>query len=144
MSAPEITVEDATLRFGWSINEEEFFGGDCESREAAVSEATARWEEENEIDGDDTIAAFTVWTCIAKPYDPPWENAIEYALENLEESVGESMGDASENWHPSKNRELIAQLKPIVATIVTRHEPHSFWTVEAIQSHEITREPKGT
>ena len=144
MSVPEIATEDVMIRFGfgWSLNEEEFFGGDCESREAAVSEATARWEEENEIDGDDAITAFTVWTCVAKPYEPDWESAIEYALENLEESVGESMGDASGNWRPSKNRGLIANLQPGFAAIVTSHEPCSFWTVEAIQSHEITREPR--
>ena len=134
-----VSVEDATIRYGWSINEEVFYGGDCLSRESAIEEARERWEEENGGDFCD-VETFTVWTCVSKPYEPDWRGAVEQALFWLEENVGYDMGDASEHWEPCKNRELIAELAPIVSNIIKRHVPRYFWTVEETQKHELRRE----
>lgn len=117
----------------YSTNEE-YFNGDCASREEAVRECVA----ENDLQIGDAV-----WTAKSVAFSPESHVNGDSILEHLGEAAFEHAGEAAEGWPPMAPNALVEDLERRVGIAIvgwlSEHNLHpKFWGVGAVEAHVVT------
>lgn len=124
LNSSEPATAQEIERWCYSEHEEEFWTGDCETREDAIAEGRAEFEGKR----------FFTGLAIA-PDAASYAPSIERVHEEMHESAYEDCGsDTIDGW-PRKDAQADAELSGLLATWARKHHTPTWFGVSAVQEH---------